>query len=400
MGSNVKSNLWLCNRVIPAMKRKGGGGAIVIISSIAGHPAAIRGHRRLRNFQGGGFRAGAQSRRRARTDECAGELHRARPGEDGFRPRALGRRGECSFKRTSTTPLQPDRATRGNRPGGGIPCFSRVKLHQPSTVSIDATVCSMAASRSGVMHDANKMEEIDVGPNAADRAGQAPGRTTRTGEFSSRARCRYRNPETARCCCKRPLHVARSLYARPHGRCEILLDTGRHRRTDGRRRRRRSDRKPVGAHLRRATSRWACSAGPAMASCRRSELRKIDPAVAPITTALGVLGMPGFTGWYGLTVIGKPKAGETLVVGAATGPVGSMVGQFAQVTRGFALSVSPEARRNAPMRSRNLASTPVSIIARPRRARRCAGNWPKPVRAGWTSISKTSPERRLRLCCR
>ncbi|MCB1343541.1 MAG: NADP-dependent oxidoreductase [Pseudooceanicola sp.] len=56
-------------------------------------------------------------------------------------------------------------------------------------------------------------------------------------------------------------------------------------------------------------------------------LRKVDPAQVPVTTSLGVLGMPGFTGWYGLTDIGKPKAGETLVVAAATGPVGSMVGQ-------------------------------------------------------------------------
>lgn len=45
---------------------------------------------------------------------------------------------------------------------------------------------------------------------------------------------------------------------------------------------------------------------------------------------LGVLGMPGFTAWSGLEVIGKPKAGETLVVGAATGPVGSLVGQLAK----------------------------------------------------------------------
>jgi NADPH-dependent curcumin reductase CurA len=45
---------------------------------------------------------------------------------------------------------------------------------------------------------------------------------------------------------------------------------------------------------------------------------------------LGVLGMPGFTAWSGLEVIGKPKAGETLVVGAATGPVGSLVGQLAR----------------------------------------------------------------------
>ncbi|NRB04856.1 MAG: NADP-dependent oxidoreductase [Rhodobacteraceae bacterium] len=58
--------------------------------------------------------------------------------------------------------------------------------------------------------------------------------------------------------------------------------------------------------------------------------RKIDPTQAPITTALGVLGMPGFTGWHGLMEYGRPKAGETLVVAAATGPVGSMVGQLAK----------------------------------------------------------------------
>jgi len=60
------------------------------------------------------------------------------------------------------------------------------------------------------------------------------------------------------------------------------------------------------------------------------ELRKLDPSHGPITAALGVLGMPGFTGWYGLTQLGRPKKGETLVVAAATGPVGSMVGQVAK----------------------------------------------------------------------
>ncbi|MCK0150582.1 NADP-dependent oxidoreductase [Marivita sp. S6314] len=59
------------------------------------------------------------------------------------------------------------------------------------------------------------------------------------------------------------------------------------------------------------------------------ELRKLDPAMPP-STALGVLGMPGLTGWVGLHKFGRPKAGETLVVGAATGPVGSMVGQLAK----------------------------------------------------------------------
>ena len=57
--------------------------------------------------------------------------------------------------------------------------------------------------------------------------------------------------------------------------------------------------------------------------------RKLDAGL-PVTTALGVLGMPGFTGWFGLMEYGRPKAGETVVVAAATGPVGSMVGQIAK----------------------------------------------------------------------
>ncbi|MEP2890154.1 NADP-dependent oxidoreductase [Tateyamaria sp.] len=59
-------------------------------------------------------------------------------------------------------------------------------------------------------------------------------------------------------------------------------------------------------------------------------LHKLDPTLGPITAALGVLGMPGFTGWHGLMEYGRPKTGETLVVAAATGPVGSMVGQIAK----------------------------------------------------------------------
>ncbi len=60
-------------------------------------------------------------------------------------------------------------------------------------------------------------------------------------------------------------------------------------------------------------------------------LRPLDPAKAPVTTALGVLGMPGFTAYAGLRNIGKPQPGETLVVAAATGPVGSAVGQIAKL---------------------------------------------------------------------
>ena len=68
--------------------------------------------------------------------------------------------------------------------------------------------------------------------------------------------------------------------------------------------------------------------------------RKLDPKEAPITTALGVLGMPGFTAYAGLTVIGKPKAGETVVVAAASGPVGSLVGQLAKMAGARAVGIA------------------------------------------------------------
>jgi NADPH-dependent curcumin reductase CurA len=60
-------------------------------------------------------------------------------------------------------------------------------------------------------------------------------------------------------------------------------------------------------------------------------LQKIDPARAPISTALGVLGMPGMTAYTGLLNIGQPKAGETVVVSSAAGAVGSVAGQIAKI---------------------------------------------------------------------
>jgi NADPH-dependent curcumin reductase len=57
---------------------------------------------------------------------------------------------------------------------------------------------------------------------------------------------------------------------------------------------------------------------------------KLDPAEAPISTALGVLGMPGMTAYIGLSDIGQPKAGETVVVSAASGAVGAVAGQLAK----------------------------------------------------------------------
>ncbi|RLL55639.1 NADP-dependent oxidoreductase [Mariprofundus sp. EBB-1] len=60
-------------------------------------------------------------------------------------------------------------------------------------------------------------------------------------------------------------------------------------------------------------------------------LTKLDPTIAPPSYALGVLGMPGLTAYMGLLDIGNPKAGETVVVAAATGAVGSLVGQIAKL---------------------------------------------------------------------
>jgi len=69
-------------------------------------------------------------------------------------------------------------------------------------------------------------------------------------------------------------------------------------------------------------------------------LRKLDPALAPITTGLGVLGMPGFTAYAGLNLIGKPEQGETVVVAAASGPVGSLVGQLAKIAGARAVGIA------------------------------------------------------------
>ncbi len=60
-------------------------------------------------------------------------------------------------------------------------------------------------------------------------------------------------------------------------------------------------------------------------------LHKLDPNAAPLSTAVGILGMPGLTAYTGLLNIGQPKEGETLVVAAAAGPVGATVGQIGKI---------------------------------------------------------------------
>src|SRR3954454_465969 len=69
-------------------------------------------------------------------------------------------------------------------------------------------------------------------------------------------------------------------------------------------------------------------------------LRKIDPSIAPISTAGRVLGMPGMTAYTGLLAIRQAKPGETVVVAAASGAVGSAVGQIARIKGARAVGVA------------------------------------------------------------
>ncbi len=74
-------------------------------------------------------------------------------------------------------------------------------------------------------------------------------------------------------------------------------------------------------------------------------IRKLDPAAAPVSTALGVLGMPGMTAWAGLMNIGQPKPGETVVVASAAGAVGSVVGQLAKLKGCTAVGIAGGERK-------------------------------------------------------
>ena len=67
------------------------------------------------------------------------------------------------------------------------------------------------------------------------------------------------------------------------------------------------------------------------AVARPSSLRKVDPGLAPISTAVGVLGMPGMTAYFGFLDVCEPEVGDTVVVSAASGAVGQVVGQIGKI---------------------------------------------------------------------
>jgi NADPH-dependent curcumin reductase CurA len=78
--------------------------------------------------------------------------------------------------------------------------------------------------------------------------------------------------------------------------------------------------------------------------------RRIDPALGPISYANGVLGMPGMTAYFGLFEVGQPKPGETVVVSAASGAVGQIVGQLAKIAGCRAAGIAGGPRKCAYVR--------------------------------------------------
>jgi NADPH-dependent curcumin reductase CurA len=78
---------------------------------------------------------------------------------------------------------------------------------------------------------------------------------------------------------------------------------------------------------------------------QRGVLQKVDTSKIPLQAYLGVVGMPGVTAWHGLVRIINPKAGETVVVSAASGAVGSAVGQLAKVRGARAVGIAGGAEK-------------------------------------------------------
>ena len=85
-------------------------------------------------------------------------------------------------------------------------------------------------------------------------------------------------------------------------------------------------------------------------AAKAAALRKVDPRVAPVTTALGVLGMPGLTAYVGLLDIGQPKEGETVVVSGAAGAVGTTVCQLAKIKGCRAVGIAGSDEKNQYLR--------------------------------------------------
>jgi NADPH-dependent curcumin reductase CurA len=105
--------------------------------------------------------------------------------------------------------------------------------------------------------------------------------------------------------------------------------------------------------------------------------------------------MPGFTAYMGLLDIGQPKAGETLVVAAATGPVGATVGQIGKIKGCRTVGIAGGAEK-----CRYAVETLGFDVCLDHRAADLPNSWPRPARRALTSTMKTSAARCLTRCCR
>jgi NADPH-dependent curcumin reductase CurA len=124
-------------------------------------------------------------------------------------------------------------------------------------------------------------------------------------------------------------------------------------------------------------------------------VRKAPAAAEPVSTALGVLGMPGLTAYVGLANIGKPKPGETVVVAAATGPVGSAVGQIAKLRGARTVGIA-----GGPEKVKALTEVFGFDVALDTARRTSPSGSRRPARTASTSISRTSAARCSTRCYR
>lgn len=113
--------------------------------------------------------------------------------------------------------------------------------------------------------------------------------------------------------------------------------------------------------------------------------RKVDPSLAPISTALGLLGMPGLTAYFGMTAIAQTKPGEQVFVSGAAGAVGSVAGQIGKI---LGCHVAGSAGSDDKVRHvvEDLASTPHSTTVAARTTRQPCARF---VQRALMSISTT-----------
>ena len=114
--------------------------------------------------------------------------------------------------------------------------------------------------------------------------------------------------------------------------------------------------------------------------------RKVDPALGPLSTAIGVLGMPGLTAYLGLVKVGRPAPGDTVVISAASGAVGAVAGQVAKIAGCRVVGIAGGAEKLRYLTQARSASTMRSTAT----GTTCPAPSPRLVRTASTSTSRMS----------